>query len=150
MQFVVCLCAQITSGTPLVWHLIQYQRQDVFSCVYFLSDCFGSTAKKPSLQLFHARCILLVFLDVRSPQAHLLPSASHFVLFFLFVSVPPSVFVILSCFNPAETFRFAFCHLISLFRSELYVLRRKSGKLQLKRNTRILSFVFVLTFAGKI
>ena len=31
MQVVVCFCAQITSGTPLVWNSIEYQRQDVSS-----------------------------------------------------------------------------------------------------------------------
>ena len=25
MQVVVCLCAQVTSGNPLVWHFIEYQ-----------------------------------------------------------------------------------------------------------------------------
>ena len=34
MQVVVCLSAQITSGTPLVWHFIEYQRRDVSSCVF--------------------------------------------------------------------------------------------------------------------
>ena len=34
-------------------------------------------------------CILLVFLEVKSPQAHLLPSSSHFLVFF-FLSIPPS------------------------------------------------------------
>ena len=31
MQVVVCLCAQITSETPVVWHFIEYQRQDLSS-----------------------------------------------------------------------------------------------------------------------
>ena len=48
-------------------------------------------------------CILLVFLEVKSPQAHL-PSASEFHV----VSFNSTFrFAILSCFNPAETFHFA-------------------------------------------
>ena len=35
IQVVVCLSAQITSGIPLVWHFIEYQRRDVSSCVFF-------------------------------------------------------------------------------------------------------------------
>ena len=34
MQVVVCLCPQITSGTPLVWHFIEYERQEVSSWVF--------------------------------------------------------------------------------------------------------------------
>ena len=52
-----------------------------------------------------SRCILLVFLEVKLPQAHLLPSGSHFHVFFFNSTVR---FAILSCFNPAETFHFAF------------------------------------------
>ena len=48
-------------------------------------------------------CILLVFLEVKSPQVHL-PSASEFHV----VSVNSTFrFAILSCFNPAGTFHFA-------------------------------------------
>ena len=71
MQVVVCLCAQITSRTPLVWHFIKYQRQD-------------GSMKREYVRLlrnsnFSTRiCILLVFLEVKSPQALLLPSASQF------------------------------------------------------------------------
>ena len=49
---------------------------------------------------------ILVFLEVKSPKAHLLPSASHF--FFSFNST--FRFPILSCFNLTETFHFAFRH----------------------------------------
>ena len=31
MQVVECLCAQITSETPLVWHSIEYQKQHISS-----------------------------------------------------------------------------------------------------------------------
>ena len=34
MQVVVCLCPQITSGTPLVWHFVEYERQEVSSWVF--------------------------------------------------------------------------------------------------------------------
>ena len=34
MQVVVCLCPQITSGTPFVWHFIEYERQEVSSWVF--------------------------------------------------------------------------------------------------------------------
>ena len=68
----------------------------------FLSGCFGSTAKAEAF----SRCILLVFLEVKLLQAHLLPSASHFHVFFFFNST--FHFAILSCFNPAETFHSAF------------------------------------------
>ena len=51
----------------------------------FLSGCFGSTAKAEAV----SRCILLVFLEVKLLQAHLLPSASHFHVFFF--SIPPSI-----------------------------------------------------------
>ena len=52
-------------------------------------------------------CILLFFLEVKSPQPHLLPSAPHFYVF-SFNSI--FLFAILSCFNPNETFHLAFCH----------------------------------------
>ena len=55
-QDVVCRFAQITSGTPLVWHLIEYQRQDV-------SSCFGSPAKKSSLKQFHGAFFCFFFLS---------------------------------------------------------------------------------------
>ena len=55
-----------------------------------------------------SRCILLVFLEVKSPQAHLFPSDSHFHVFFSFNST--FRFAILSCFNPAETFHLGFRH----------------------------------------
>ena len=76
-QVVVCRFAQITSGTPLVWHLIEYQRQDV-------SSCFGSPAKKSSLKQFHGAffCFFFFFFQgIKLPQAHLLPSALHFHVF---------------------------------------------------------------------
>ena len=55
-QVVVCRFAQITSGTPLVWHFIEYQRQDV-------SSCFGSPAKKSSLKQFHGAFFCFFFLS---------------------------------------------------------------------------------------
>ena len=55
-------------------------------------------------------CILLVFLGVKSPQPHLLPSAPHFYVF-SFNSI--FLFAILSCFNPNETFHLAFYHVCS-------------------------------------
>ena len=64
---------------------------------------------KEAISAAVSRCILLVFLGVRSPQAHLLPSASHFGFFFVCFS-STFRFVLLSCFNPAETSRFAFRH----------------------------------------
>ena len=75
-QVVVCRFAQITSGTPLVWHFIEYQRQDV-------SSCFGSPAKKSSLNQFHGAffCFFFFFQGIKLPQAHLLPSALHFHVF---------------------------------------------------------------------
>ena len=74
MQVVVWLCAQITLGTPLVWHFIEYQRQDISSKNMYV--CLRK-------QIWSW---ILVFLEVKSPKAHLLPSASHFCF-------PPSVFL---------------------------------------------------------
>ena len=82
MQVVVCLSAQITSGTPLVWRFIEYQRRDVSSSV------FGSTAKKPSLKLFHD-----AFFSVFS-RGKIVPvtSSSFSFTFSCFIfSIPPSV-----------------------------------------------------------
>ena len=94
MQVVVCLCAQIFSGTPLVWHFIEYQRQE-YVCLLRNANL--------KLNIDNTRiCILLVFLEVKSSQAHL-PSASHF-----HVSNSTLRFGILSCFNPAATLYFAF------------------------------------------
>ena len=76
MQLVVCLCAQITSRTPLVWHFIEYQRQDVSMKREYVRLLRNSNFK---LNYASTRiCILLVFLEVKSPQAHLLSSASQF------------------------------------------------------------------------
>ena len=76
MQVVVCLCAQITSRTPLIWHFIEYQRQDVSMKREYVRLLRNSNFK---LNYANTRiCILLVFLEVKSPQAHLLPSASQF------------------------------------------------------------------------
>ena len=76
MQVVVCLCAQITSRTPLIWHSIEYQRQDVSMKREYVRLLRNSNFK---LNYANTRiCILLVFLEVKSPQAHLLPSASQF------------------------------------------------------------------------
>ena len=98
MQVVVCLCAQLISRAPLVWHFIEYQRQDVFFLLFWLHG-------KESIYEAFSRCILPVFLEVKSPTTHI-PSA-----FFFFNSTFP--FAILSCFNPAGTFHFAFRHVCS-------------------------------------
>ena len=55
-----------------------------------------------------SRCILLIFLEVKLPHAHFFPSASHFHVLFSFNST--FRFAILSFFNSAETFHFAFRH----------------------------------------
>ena len=60
--------------------------------------------RKADLKL-NSNSILLVFFEVKSPQAHL-PSASHFFVFFPFNST--FHFAILNCFDPAETFHVAF------------------------------------------
>ena len=73
----------------------------------FLSGRFGSMTKKPCILESVSRCILLVFLEVKLPQAHLLSSASHFH-FFSFNST--FRFAILNCFIPAEAFYLAFRH----------------------------------------
>ena len=65
MQVVVCLCAQITSGTPLVWHFIEYQRQDLSSAGEYVRLLRNVNLK---LNSDSTRCILLVFLVVKSPR----------------------------------------------------------------------------------
>ena len=89
MQVVVCLCAQITSGTPQFWHFIHNK-----------GKTYPARIKKLKLNSVGTRiCILLVFLEVKSPQPHL-PLVSHFdVFFFSFIS--PFRFAILSCLNSA-------------------------------------------------
>ena len=52
-------------------------------------------------------CILLAFLEVKSPQAHP-PPASHFHVLFPFNST--FCFAFLSCIKPVETLHFAFRH----------------------------------------
>ena len=137
-QVVVCRFAQITSGTPLVWHFIEYQRQDV-------SSCFGSPAKKSSLKQFHGAFFCFFFLS-RYKIAPGTSSSFSFtfscfffqfhlplcyfgciLLFVFFLSrykITPGTssfsftfscfffqfFATLSCFNPAETFLFSFRH----------------------------------------
>ena len=138
-QVVVCRFAQITSGTPLVWHFIEYQRQDV-------SSCFGSPAKKSSLKQFHGAFFCFFFFLSRYKIAPGTSSSFSFtfscfffqfhlplcyfgciLLFFFFLSrykITPGTssfsftfscfffqfFATLSCFNPAETFLFSFRH----------------------------------------
>ena len=63
-----------------------------------------------------SRCILLVFLHVKLPQAHLLPSVSHFHFFSFNFTFH---FAILSCFIPAETFRLASAMPVFTFASPL-------------------------------
>ena len=79
MQVVVCLCAQITSRTPLIWHFIEYQRQDVYARIRKRE--YVRLLRNSNFKLNYANtriCILLVFLEVKSPQVHLIPSASQF------------------------------------------------------------------------
>ena len=137
-QVVVCRFAQITSGTPLVWHFIEYQRQDV-------SSCFGSPAKKSSLKQFHGAFFCFFFFLSRYKIAPGTSSSFSFtfscfffqfhlplcyfgcILLFFFLSrykITPGTssfsftfscfffqfFATLSCFNPAETFLFSFRH----------------------------------------
>ena len=107
MQVLVCLCAQITSGTPLVWHFIEYQRQDV-SRENIPARIFPLRNDNLKLNCESTRiCILLVFLEVKSPQAHP-PPASHFHVLFPFNST--FCFAFLSCIKPVETLHFAFRH----------------------------------------
>ena len=82
MQVVVCLCAQIFSGTPLVWHFIEYQRQEYVRLLQNANLKLNSDNTRI--------CILLVFLKVKLPQEHL-PLASLFQVPFL--SIPHSVFL---------------------------------------------------------
>ena len=97
MQVVVCLFAQISSGTPLVWHFIEYQRQDVSSCVFF-----------PVVLALRQRIHLWSCFTVHSSgfsrgkitQAHLLSSASHFHVFYFQFHLPFCYF----------EFHFAFRH----------------------------------------
>ena len=98
----MCLSAQITSGTPLVWHFIEYQRQDV-------SSCFGSPAKKSSLKLFYGAFFCLFFLSGSNCPRQIFFVQLHIFMFFSFNSTLR--FAILSCFNPAETFDFASRHI---------------------------------------
>ena len=60
---------------------------------------------KEALSEAVSRCILLVFLEVKLPR-HIFLQLHIFMFFFSFNST--FRFAILSCFNPAETFHFAF------------------------------------------
>ena len=90
MQVVVCLCAQITSGTSVVWHFIEYQRQDLssdlWSCFTVHSSRFSPGKITPGTSSFRFT----------------------FSCFFPFDST--FRFPILSSFNRAERFQFAFHH----------------------------------------
>ena len=58
----LCLCAKITSGTPLVWHSIEYQRQDVSSENMFRNASLKLNSDSTPV------CILLFFLEAKSPR----------------------------------------------------------------------------------
>ena len=93
-------CAPVTSGTSRSARTYLYT-----SCVSFpLFWLHGKEAISEAV----SRCILLVFLEVKLPHAHFFPSASHFHVLFSFNST--FRFAILSFFNSAETFHFAFRH----------------------------------------
>ena len=68
----------------------------------FCSGCFGATAERPSLKLFHG-AFFWFFLRKNRPRY---TSAVHFYALLSFNST--FCFAILSCFNPAETFLFTF------------------------------------------
>ena len=91
------VCAQIFSGTPGP-RVLTFVRAAFSFRLFWLHG-------KEAISGAVSRCILLVFLQVKLPEAHLLPSASHFHVFFFNSTFH---FAILSCFNPAETFHSAF------------------------------------------
>ena len=100
------ICAAITSGTsgPRVLTFIRA----AFSFPLFWLH------RKEAISEAVSRCILLVFLEVKFSQVHFFPSASHFPV--LFSSNSTFRFAILSRFNNAETFHFAFRHFCLLSR----------------------------------
>ena len=78
----MCLCAQITSGTPLVWH-------------FSARVCTLASERQLKLNYDSTQiCFLLVFLEVK-----IAPDTSFFSFTFLcfFCSIPPSAAVLIFC-----------------------------------------------------
>ena len=95
-QVFMCLSAQITSGTPLVWHFIEYQRQDVFSC-------FGSPTKKSSLHAWSCFTVHSFFFFFFQGKIAL-GTSSFFSFTFscFFLSIPPSTFLFWVVLTPLK------------------------------------------------
>ena len=97
MEVVVCLSAKITSETPLVWHFIEYQKQDLSSCVFFpvilaprqrthLWNCFTEHSYGFS----------------RSKIAPCTSSSFSFTISCFFLSIPPSVLLFWAVLTPLK------------------------------------------------
>ena len=93
MQVAVCLCAQITSGTPLVWHFIEYQRQDV-SCEN-MYVCFGTLIW--SWTPIAHRFAFSWFFSKQNRPRHIFLQL-HIFMF----SIPPSVLLFWAVLSPLE------------------------------------------------
>ena len=79
----------------------------------FFSGCFGSTAKKPSLELFHG-AFFWFFSRLNFPR-HIFFLQLHIFMFFF--SNSTFRFAILSFLNPVETFHFVFRYVSLTFGS---------------------------------
>ena len=92
VQVLVCLCAQITSWTPLVWNFIEQQRQDISSENMYV--CFGTliwswTPIAHGFAFFWSKISKHIFLQL------------HIFMFF-FLSIPPFFLLFWAVLTPLK------------------------------------------------